>query len=399
MPNILIVDDEPTNCLLLETILLEEGHSVSCAENGREAVKLFEQQRPDLILMDIMMPEMDGYEATRLIKALAGEQFVPVIFLTGITDEYQLARCVECGGDDFLTKPYSKVTLNAKIESLSRQQAMIIKLQDTQAQLLQAEKMASIGQLAAGMAHEINTPLGFITSNLGSLQSYQQDLLSLVDVYLKADPVLSQQSDLWQDIQTARAQADLDFLREDVTALINESMDGLMRIKGIVQNLKDYSAVDQLEWQLIDLNKSLVNTLELIHGDSAKNVKIVEEYGELPDVECHSAQINQLFTNLLTNAFQTMDGKGVVTLRTYQQDDNRVSIEIVDSGKGITEEHLKHIFDPFFTTRSVGSGMGLGLSVAYSIVKQHQGQIEAQSEVGKGTTMKILLPRRQTAQV
>jgi PAS domain S-box-containing protein len=267
------------------------------------------------------------------------------------------------------------------------------KLEATQNQLLQSEKMASIGTLAAGVAHEINNPIGFVSSNLSTLKTYVRNLLLLIEVYeqYEADNAPSER------IATTKREIDLDFMRSDAPALLGESADGLARVKKIVQDLKDFSRIDSEEkWNEEDIHKGLESTLTVVWNELKYTCEVRKEYGDLPPVECLLSQLNQVFMNLLVNAGQSIETKGTITIRTGTQG-NSVWVEISDTGKGIAPENIGRIFDPFFTTKPVGKGTGLGLSVSYSIIQKHHGRIEVESEVGKGTTFRIWLPIRQLA--
>ncbi len=277
------------------------------------------------------------------------------------------------------------------------QQLLIKKLQETHEQLLQSEKMASIGQLAAGVAHEINNPIGFVNSNVGTLQTYVEQLLALLDTYEQVEPLLEGHDEVLQNIHSARQQADIEYLKPDVLALIQESQQGLTRVKQIVQDLKDFSHVDEAEWQVVDLHKGLDSTLNIVNNEIKYKAKVIKEYGDLPQTECLASQLNQVFMNLLVNAAHAIETQGVITLRTGTQDD-WVWVEIGDTGSGIEADTLTRIFDPFFTTKPVGTGTGLGLALSYGIVDKHGGRIEVNSEVGKGTTFRVWLPVHQTGE-
>ena len=268
------------------------------------------------------------------------------------------------------------------------------KLEEAHNQLLQSEKMASIGQLAAGVAHEINNPIGYVYSNLGTLEKYVQDTFSMIDLYEQAEGAISDDT-VRARLKAAREKLDIGFLKEDLGALMSESKDGITRVKKIVQNLKDFSHVDSSdEWHFADLYKGLDSTLNIVHNEIKYKANVVREYGDLPEVECLPSQLNQVFMNLLVNAAHAIEERGTITVRTGRQGDE-VWVEVADTGKGIAPEHLKKIFDPFFTTKPVGKGTGLGLSLSYGIVQKHHGRIEVQSEVGKGTTFRVWLPHRQ----
>ena len=270
-------------------------------------------------------------------------------------------------------------------------------LEETQSQLLQSEKMAAIGQLAAGVAHEINNPIGFVNSNLGSLKGQVESLLSVLSAYEEVENALKGQPDLLASLQQAKIAADLDFLRDDILDLINESLDGVQRVKKIVENLRDFSRVDASEWHYANLEQGLESTLNIVWNEIKYKAEVIREYAGLPDVECIAAQINQVFMNLLVNAAHAIAERGTITLRTGF-DEREVWVEVEDTGVGIKPENLKRVFEPFFTTKPVGKGTGLGLSLAYGIVQRHQGGLEVQSEPGKGTKFRLTLPRRHTAQ-
>jgi signal transduction histidine kinase len=268
-------------------------------------------------------------------------------------------------------------------------------LEEAQNQLLQSEKMASIGQLAAGVAHEINNPIGYVYSNLGTLDRYLKNLLSVLDAYEKAEGEVSGNVLALAGVHAVKRKVDLSFLREDLQALMSESRDGITRVKQIVQNLKDFSRADVAdEWQWADLHRGLDSTLNIVANEIKYKADVVKEYGQLPDIECLPSQLNQVFMNLLVNAAHAIEEKGVITLRSGK-DLDQVWVEIADTGKGVPPENLNRIFDPFFTTKPVGKGTGLGLSLSYSIVQKHHGHIDVSSEVGKGTTFRVWLPVRQ----
>lgn len=267
-------------------------------------------------------------------------------------------------------------------------------LNETQSHLMQSEKMASIGQLAAGVAHEINNPIGFVYSNLSVLERYLQDSLSMIDLYEKSESAISD-PEVHARLSAAKVKLDIAFLKEDLHVLMVESMDGIIRVKNIVQNLKDFSHVDTSdEWHFSNLHNGIDSTLNMVNNEIKYKADVVREYGGQPEVECLPSQLNQVFMNLLVNASHAIEERGTITIRTGQQD-NEAWVEIADTGKGIAEENLKKIFDPFFTTKPIGKGTGLGLSLSYGIIQKHHGRIEVQSEVGKGTTFRVWLPITQ----
>jgi PAS domain S-box-containing protein len=272
----------------------------------------------------------------------------------------------------------------------ARQEVLIKKLEEAHNQLLQSEKMASIGQLAAGVAHEINNPIGFVSSNLGTLQRYVANLLKLLAAYELLEGSLADSS--LQDINQVKKEIDATYLREDIGNLLTESLGGLLRVKRIVQDLKDFSHVDESEWQKSDLELGLDSTLNVVWNELKYKAKVVKEYRNIPQIECFAPQLNQVFMNLLINAVHSITDQGQITIRTGYDDEN-VWVEVEDTGKGIKPEHMDRIFEPFFTTKPVGKGTGLGLSLSYGIVHKHGGRIEVKSELDKGSIFRVVLPR------
>lgn len=274
------------------------------------------------------------------------------------------------------------------------------KLNQMQAQLLQSEKMASLGQLSAGVAHELNNPISFVHSNLGTLGEYVGDIRRLLEQYLALEGVVGTEkpcAGFVRKIEELKKQMDLGFILEDFDKIISESKEGTQRVKNIVQNLKDFSHVDKGELELADINKGIESTLNIVWNELKYKGTVVKKYGLIPEIKCYPQQLNQVFMNLLVNAAQAIETKGEIRIRTYRQGEN-VVVEIADSGGGIPEENLEHIFEPFFTTKKVGKGTGLGLSVVYGIIQKHRGKIEAESVVGKGSTFRVILPIRQSGE-
>lgn len=299
-----------------------------------------------------------------------------------------MARAVEQFQED---RRQLALANEALLVERARQEELIAKLAQAHSQLLQSEKLASIGQLAAGVAHEINNPVAFVNSNLGTLRGYVDDLLKTVAAYEKCESEMSPATQ--KALRDLKQEIDIVFLREDVGSLMADSMSGLQRVKRIVQDLRDFSHVDDSGKQWANLETGLDSTLNVMGSALKDKVEVHKEYGAIPDIECIPSQINQVFMNLLINAGQAIEGRGSITLRTGSDGDN-VWVEVEDTGSGIAPENLDRIFDPFFTTKPVGTGPGLGLSISYGIVNRHGGRIEVQSEPGNGTTFKVLLPRQ-----
>lgn len=280
-------------------------------------------------------------------------------------------------------------------DALQRQLAetlrLNMRLEEAQVQLVQSEKLAAIGQLAAGVAHEMNTPLGFVSSNFGSLERYVRQLLDVLEAYRAADTDASAGGPQIEAARAAYRAADIAYLREDLPALFAETRDGLERVQRIVRNLKDFSRVGDQEWQFADLHQGLESTLNILRSEIKHKAEVVREYGELPEVWCVPSLLNQVFLNLLANAAQAIVETGTITIRTRSAD-GRVSIAIGDSGCGIPRQNLGKIFTPFFTTKPSGKGTGLGLSLVHDIVAKHGGQVTVESEPGIGSTFTLHLP-------
>ncbi|WP_197328992.1 ATP-binding protein [Ralstonia syzygii] len=299
----------------------------------------------------------------------------------------EMARAVEAFQQDRRQLALANQALR---EEKARQEALIRELAQAHSQLLQSEKMASIGQLAAGVAHEINNPIGFVNANVGTLQRYVNDLLHAIAAFE------SRESGLPPDARAAlgalKQEIDLPYLREDIPTLFSETLDGLRRVKDVVQSLKDFSHVDGVEKQRANLEHQLDSTVKIVWNELKYKVELIREYGTVPEIECMPSQLAQVFMNLLVNAAQSIEQHGRITLRTGH-DKDAIWVEIEDTGSGIDPRHLGRIFDPFFTTKPVGVGTGLGLSISYGIVKKHGGRIEVVSEPGNGSRFKVVLPR------
>lgn len=281
------------------------------------------------------------------------------------------------------------ITAHRQMEE--EQEQLIQRLREAHDQLLQSEKMASIGQLAAGIAHEINNPIGFVNSNMGAMEKYVATLLMVIDSYKRAILEVAPGSPLIGRINAIDKNADLGFLKEDIADLLRESTDGLQRVKDIVQALKDFSHVGESDWNFADLHAGLDSTLNIISNEIKYKATVEKHYGTLPEVKCLASQLNQVFMNLLVNAAHAIEERGVITISTGV-DGDWVWVAIKDTGTGIKPENINRIFEPFFTTKPVGSGTGLGLSLSYSIVNKHGGRIEVDSTPGAGTTFTVRLP-------
>jgi len=269
------------------------------------------------------------------------------------------------------------------------------KLSMAQEHLVQSEKLASIGQLAAGVAHEINNPIGYIFSNFGSLEKYLVELFQVLDAYEKAECTHGNALTV-AELKYLKKNIELDFLKEDIPTLMRESKEGIVRVRKIVQDLKDFSHVDaNPDWQIVDLTQGIDSTLNVVNNEIKYKADVVKEYADIPSVQCMPSQINQVVMNLVVNAAHAISGeRGKISLRTGV-DDDKVWFEVADTGSGIPKDILPRIFDPFYTTKPVGKGTGLGLSLSYGIIQKHHGTINVQTEIGKGSTFRVTLPIKQ----
>ena len=272
------------------------------------------------------------------------------------------------------------------------QQALNQRLAVAYDQLVQSEKLASIGQLAAGVAHEINNPIGYVFSNFSTLEKYLKRLFEMLAAYEMVERTQFDDNTR-NDLQALRQRLEVEFLKEDIPALMRESREGIARVRKIVQDLKDFSHVDaSAAWQFSDLVHCISSTLNVVNNEIKYKADVVREFVQVPDVECNASEINQVIMNLLINAAQAIGPeRGTITIRNGT-DGALVWFEVADTGSGIEKTSLARIFDPFYTTKPVGQGTGLGLSISYGIVRKHHGQILVHTTVGQGTTFRVELP-------
>ncbi len=399
---VLIAEDDRVSRRLLQSLLEKWGYRVVAAPDGADAWRRFEGDEFPLVISDWMMGDTDGLELTRRIRASQRPGYVYIILLTSLSQKKDVVQGMLAGADDFVTKPFDLEELRVRLQAGER----VIRLEQTlteqyrllreaQASLIQSQNLASLGQLAAGMAHEINNPLGFVINNLAVLRRDAQALLGVLDVYRGATEALAR-VDPERAAEAARREDELDlgYVQSNIGRLFDRSFEGLRRVRDIVNNLRDFARLGEAEFKDADLNAALTSTIEVLRGEiERKEIRLERVAEPVPAVYCCPGKIDQLFLNLLLNAIQSCGPRGVVGVRTRPvPGGDGVEVEVSDDGHGIAPEHLPRIFEPFFTTKAVGQGKGLGLSVSYGIVRDHGGVIEVESEPGRGSVFRVRLP-------
>jgi two-component system, NtrC family, sensor kinase len=407
--------------LLVKKTVEKIGHDVLEAEDGKIAWQLFLEHKPEMIISDWMMPEMDGIQLCQKIRASDKKTYSYIILLTAKDKMTDLVEVFEAGADDYIIKPFKPDELRSRIKNGERivklegehhdlQEELIgknnkldktlVRLKTTQSQILQAEKMASIGQLAAGVAHEINNPIGFVSSNLDALNDYMNDFDKLLQHYQKLEKILKESdqqnlsNEIKKQIQTIsdyEEEIEIDYLKDDIPELLKDCKEGTGRVGKIVGDLKSFAHPGNDEQMLVDINKGLESTLNVVNNEIKYKATVTKNLGEIPLVEGYPQKLNQVFMNILINAAQAIKEKGEIKIQT-KKEAKFVVISISDNGCGIEKENLSKIFDPFFTTKEIGKGTGLGMNITYNIIQEHKGNIIVKSRVGKGTTFTITLP-------
>ncbi|AGA31576.1 sensor histidine kinase [Singulisphaera acidiphila] len=391
---ILIADDDSVSRRLLQSYLEKWGYEVALARDGAEAWRLFEGGLFPMVITDWMMPELDGPGLLRRIRSSQRPGYIYTILLTAKTQKQDLVEGMEAGADDFLTKPFDREELRVRLRAGERIIHLEQNLRETKVALIETEKLASLGRLAAGVAHEINNPLSIVVNNLAVLRRDVRDAMRVLDKYREGDASLARADpELAAEVVRMEEEIDLPYLRKYLPHLFDSSEDGLRRVRAIVQNLRDFARLDEAEFKDVDFNAALRCTLEALrHEFDKKAVRVETCFHDLPPVACHAGKINQAFLNILLNAVQASEREGLVEVRTRPDGEDAILVEVEDHGGGIRPEHLPHLFEPFFTTKPVGTGTGLGLPVSYGVVRDQGGTIEVESAVGRGSLFRIRLP-------
>ncbi|GAA6623922.1 response regulator [Scytonema sp. NUACC26] len=426
--NILVVDDTPDNLRLLSAMLTTQGYEVRKALNGKMALTACHMVLPDVILLDINMPGMDGYEVCQQLKLDERTYDIPVIFISALDDVLDKVKAFDVGGVDYITKPFHGAEVLLRIENqinlrflqgkLKEQNLLLQKALDelkvAQVQQIQNEKMAALGQLVAGIAHEVNNPISLIYGNIEYVSQYLQQLINVVEVYREeySQPTLK--------IQQIIRDVDLNFLMNDAQKLMGAMYRGADRIRQIVLALQNFSRLDEADMKPVNIHEGIDSTIVMLEHrlretQHRPSINITREYSSLPLVTCYPSDLNQVFMHIISNAIDALDretgdwrmGTGNTTppipnsespiptiyIQTQITSKNAVRISIADNGPGIDESVRSRLFDPFFTTKPIGKGSGLGLSISYQIVvNKHQGKIQCHSSVGKGAEFIVEIP-------
>ncbi|MDA8427629.1 MAG: ATP-binding protein [Geobacteraceae bacterium] len=352
---------------------------------------------PTIAIMDLNLP--DG-RSLDLLTAVPAPAF-PVIIMTSFGNEQVAVDAIKAGALDYIVKSTETfAAIGASVGRALREWSLLQEkkqmeqlLKESQAQIIQQEKMASIGQLAAGVAHEINNPMGYITSNMNMLGRYADKLVRFIEAQSQAVASCADEATK-TSLAELRRQLKLDAVMKDLRELIDESLEGANRVSKIVQDLKSFSRAEGNEAVRCDLNETIRSTINIVHNEIKYVAELELQLGDIPAVLCRPQQISQVVMNLLVNAAHAITGKGIIRLATTLADDT-VEINVSDNGGGISPEHLEKIFEPFFTTKEAGKGTGLGLAISSDIVRKHGGELLVRSVVGSGTTFTVRLPCKQ----
>ncbi|MBT8339713.1 MAG: response regulator [Desulfatitalea sp.] len=413
---ILIVDDTPANLHLLTEILKEADYRVRPAPSGPLAIRSAQSDPPDLILLDINMPEMNGFEVCRRLKADDRLKSIPILFISALTDTDDKVRAFHAGGLDYITKPFQAEEVLARVDTHVRVRRYQVELQQrnellektldnlhaAQDRLVQSEKMASLGVLTAGIAHEINNPINFIKTGAKALERDMRDVRKLLDIYdqcgLSCTDATAQNR-----LRAIKSEIDYHELSSEMPTLVKNIIMGVTRAEEIVKGLRIYAQPEKQLKVPARLDELIETTLVLLKNRYKDGVVINREYAELPAIPAQPGRLMQVFSNVIGNAIDAVatnreDRTPAIDIHTGTQQADGVQYAVAhirDNGPGISEAIKSKIFDPFFTTKDIGKGIGLGLSISYGIVRDHDGRIHVGDCDGRGAVVSILLPMNQ----
>ncbi len=422
--SILVVDDHPTNLGVAMNSLENQGFNVLIARDGESGIKRAKYAHPDLILLDILMPGIDGFETCRQLKIDPETKSIPIIFMTALSNTEDKVKGFEVGAVDYVTKPIqieeviARVNLHLNLHLLNQKLEQRVQertaklnhalqeLQQSQLKLVQSEKMSALGQLMAGINHEINNPVGFVSGNLNHVEEYLHNLIEHLQLYQKTFP------EPREEIEQHAEEIELDYLLEDLPEILSSMKTGMNRIRDISTSMRIFSRADQDQQVSFDLHEGIDSTLLILKHrlkakDNRPEIKIIKKYANIPQVIGFPGQLNQVCMNIIANAIDAFDEMSEsmtleqMKVRSCQihiyteinPDKKQVIIKIRDNGLGMSEDVKNKIFNHLFTTKSVGKGTGLGLSISRQIIEdKHGGEIECESFFGKGTEFTIGIP-------
>ncbi len=397
-PKVLIVDDVAANLKIFRDALQPQGYEILVATSGKAALRTAVAASPDLILLDVMMPEMNGYEVCQELKQNEATADIPIIFVTAKEDTQSVVEGFCVGGVDYITKPFEHSEVRVRLQThltikrlrdelKEKNDQLEVKnealeksyetLQQAQAELVQSEKMAALGHLAAGIAHEMNNPLGAVKSAVDVCTRCLDKIMSRLET-----------SDTLDEIRNSKPfQQSIEILiqNQQITVVASD------RIGEIVTSMRNFTRLDEAEFQFADIHAGILSSLTLLNHHFKDRITVHKAFSEIPKIPCYPAQLNQVIMYLLQTAGNAIEGKGDVWIHTWSEDDF-VKLSIRDNSKGIEQDMLPRIFDPFVTINPADSGRGFGLAVSRRIIEGHSGTIEVESEVGKGTEFVVTLP-------
>ncbi len=401
---IIIAEDNPVILNLYKTALKKTDYNLILSYNGEKALENLNKTGARMVITDWEMPVMDGLTLCRRIREQRDSAYVYIIFVSSHDSHNDAVAGLDAGADDYIKKPFNPYELISRIRAGERIIELEDKFRKTYGDLVHAEKMASVGRLAAGIAHEINNPAGFISGNLDIMEDYHNDLLNLIQKYRKFVSLIAEHDTynisneiqiMTTDIKTVEDNIDIDFILQDTRDLLNENKKGITKITDLVRELRTFAHPGEPKKKKTDINREILSVLNIIQ----KNIKFREQvsvnFEEIPSIVCNPAELNQVFFCLLSNAAKATMEKGRIRISTKTDNEN-IIITVSDTGKGIEKKNLSKIFDPFFTADTaadnIDNGRGMSLNTAYNIVKNHGGKIEVRSDVGKGSVFSVILP-------
>jgi signal transduction histidine kinase len=421
---ILVVDDTPANLDVISEALTDAGYEVAIAIDGERALKQVQYTLPSLILLDVMMPGINGFETCRRLKASPATKDIPVMFMTALSDTADKIKGFQLGAVDYITKPFeetevlARVNTHIKLRNLNKElerrvadrtaelTAALTQVKQSQLQLIQSEKMSALGNLVAGVAHEINNPVGFIYGNIKELNLALKDIIDHLRLYQQECP------NPGKNIEIHAADIDLEYVLKDTAKMLSSMEVGCDRLRNISTSLRTFSRADTAVKVSANICDGIDSTLMILQHrlkaqDTRPEIQVIKKYGEIPPIKCYLGQLNQVFMNVISNAIDAVNecsnGRSynelvaacykIIITTELTQDRQSMVIKIKDNGKGISEDVKAHIFDHLFTTKLVGEGTGLGLSISRQIVEEiHGGSLTCSSVLGEGTEFAIALP-------